>query len=94
MHSIEVVLAMLLAVVTSGYLVRAIPLSITLQLVQIALETEVSRKLVRQIDLMEARYRDPFSIEHDAEAQHTARECSGQIISDTSIGCFTANCIS
>ncbi|MBN8760159.1 MAG: Na+/H+ antiporter [Thiobacillus sp. 65-69] len=42
MHSIEVVLAMLLAVVASGYLVRAIPLSIPLPLVQIALGAAVS----------------------------------------------------
>lgn len=37
MDSIEVVLAMLLAVVASGYLVRALPLSLPLPLVQIAL---------------------------------------------------------
>lgn len=37
MHSIEVVLAMLLAVVASGYLVRTVPFSIPLPLVQIAL---------------------------------------------------------
>ncbi|MDR2259338.1 MAG: Na+/H+ antiporter [Azoarcus sp.] len=37
MHSIEVVLAMLLAVVVSGYLVRALPVSLPIPLVQIAL---------------------------------------------------------
>lgn len=37
MHSIEVVLAMLLAVVASGYLVRVVPFSLPLPLVQIAL---------------------------------------------------------
>lgn len=37
MHSIEVILTMLLAVVVSGYLVRLIPLSIPLPLIQIAL---------------------------------------------------------
>jgi len=44
MHSIEVVLAMLLAVVASGYLVRVIPSSIPvpLPLVQIALGAVIS----------------------------------------------------
>ncbi|MDD5364213.1 MAG: Na+/H+ antiporter [Gallionellaceae bacterium] len=42
MHSIEVVLAMLLAVVVSGFLVRAIPLAIPLPLVQIALGAVVA----------------------------------------------------
>lgn len=37
MHTIEVVLAMLVAVVASGYLVRVLPLSLPLPLVQIAL---------------------------------------------------------
>ncbi|NMG67703.1 Na+/H+ antiporter [Azoarcus indigens] len=37
MHSIEVVLAMLLAVVGSGYLVRVVPISLPLPLIQIAL---------------------------------------------------------
>lgn len=37
MHSIEVVLAMLLAVVASGYLVRVVPFSLPLPVVQIAL---------------------------------------------------------
>ncbi|MDR2031079.1 MAG: Na+/H+ antiporter [Azoarcus sp.] len=37
MHSIEVVLAMLLAVVVSGYLVRALPVPLPIPLVQIAL---------------------------------------------------------
>ncbi|QDF95451.1 Na+/H+ antiporter [Azoarcus sp. DD4] len=37
MHSIEVVLAMLLAVVASGYLVRVVPVSLPLPVVQIAL---------------------------------------------------------
>ncbi|NMG35649.1 Na+/H+ antiporter [Azoarcus sp. TTM-91] len=37
MHSIEVVLAMLLAVVGSGYLVRVVPFSLPLPLIQIAL---------------------------------------------------------
>lgn len=37
MHSIEVVLAMLLAVLSSGYLVRVLPFSVPLPLVQIAL---------------------------------------------------------
>ena len=37
MHSIEVVLAMLLAVVASGYLVRLLPISLPLPLVQIGL---------------------------------------------------------
>ncbi len=42
MHSIEVVLAMLLAVVGSGYLVRTVPWSIPLPLVQIALGAVVA----------------------------------------------------
>ncbi|HCY63102.1 MAG TPA: Na+/H+ antiporter [Oxalobacteraceae bacterium] len=42
MDSIEVVLAMLLAVVASGYLVRALPVSLPLPLVQIALGAVVS----------------------------------------------------
>ena len=37
MHTIEVVLAMLVAVVASGYLVRVLPLSLPLPLVQIGL---------------------------------------------------------
>ncbi|MDR0379510.1 MAG: Na+/H+ antiporter, partial [Candidatus Accumulibacter sp.] len=37
MHSIEVVLAMLLAVVASGYLTRVLPVSLPMPLVQIAL---------------------------------------------------------
>ena len=35
MHSIEVVLAMLLAVVASGYLVRVLPFSLPLPLVRL-----------------------------------------------------------
>lgn len=42
MDSIEVVLAMLLAVVASGYLVRALPLSLPLPLVQIGLGAIIS----------------------------------------------------
>jgi len=42
MDSIEVVLAMLLAVVASGYLVRALPVSLPLPLVQIALGAVIS----------------------------------------------------
>ena len=37
MHTIEVVLAMLVAVVASGYLVRVLPFSLPLPLVQIGL---------------------------------------------------------
>ncbi|MDR0716209.1 MAG: Na+/H+ antiporter [Azoarcus sp.] len=43
MHSIEVVLAMLLAVVVSGYLVRALPVSLPIPLVQIALGALVAK---------------------------------------------------
>jgi monovalent cation/hydrogen antiporter len=42
MHSIDVVLAMLLAVAASGYLIRIIPFSLPLPLVQIALGAVVS----------------------------------------------------
>ncbi|TCS35965.1 sodium/proton antiporter (CPA1 family) [Paucimonas lemoignei] len=42
MESIEIVLAMLLAVVASGYLVRALPISLPLPLVQIALGAVIS----------------------------------------------------
>ena len=42
MHSIEVVLAMLLAVVASGYLVRILPVSLPLPLVQIGLGAVVA----------------------------------------------------
>ncbi|MGV8934305.1 MAG: Na+/H+ antiporter [Gallionellaceae bacterium] len=51
MHSIEVVLAMLLAVVASGYLVRTIPLSIPLPLVQIALGAVVAAVSTRGVVL-------------------------------------------
>ena len=42
MHTIEVVLAMLVAVVASGYLVRILPFSLPLPLVQIALGALIS----------------------------------------------------
>ncbi len=42
MHTIEVVLAMLVAVVASGYLVRVLPFSLPLPLVQIALGAVIS----------------------------------------------------
>lgn len=42
MHSIDVVLAMLLAVAASGYLIRILPFSLPLPLVQIALGAVVS----------------------------------------------------
>ncbi len=42
MHSIEVVLAMLLAVLLSGYLVRVLPFSLPLPLVQIALGATIA----------------------------------------------------
>ena len=42
MHSIDVVLAMLLAVAASGYLVRLLPFSLPLPLVQIALGAVIS----------------------------------------------------
>ncbi len=51
MHSIEVVLAMLLAVVASGYLVRTVPLSIPLPLVQIALGAVVSAFSIHSVVL-------------------------------------------
>lgn len=51
MHSIEVVLAMLLAVVVSGYLVRVVPLSIPLPLVQIILGAAVSAISVQSVVL-------------------------------------------
>jgi Na+/H+ antiporter len=51
MHSIEVVLAMLLAVVASGYLVRTVPLSIPLPLVQIAFGAVVSVVSVHSVEL-------------------------------------------
>lgn len=51
MHSIEVVLAMLLAVVASGYLVRTVPLSIPLPLVQIALGAGVSAISIHSVVL-------------------------------------------
>jgi CPA1 family monovalent cation:H+ antiporter len=51
MHSIEVVLAMLLAVVASGYLVRAVPFSIPLPLVQIALGAAVSAISIHSVVL-------------------------------------------
>ncbi len=51
MHSIEVVLAMLLAVVVSGYLVRTIPFSIPLPLVQIALGALVSTVSIHSVVL-------------------------------------------
>ncbi|TXH75795.1 Na+/H+ antiporter [Thiobacillus sp.] len=51
MHSIEVVLAMLLAVVASGYLVRTVPLSIPLPLVQIALGAGVSAVSIHSVVL-------------------------------------------
>ncbi len=42
MHSIEMVLAMLLAVITSGYLVRLLPFALPLPLVQIALGAAIA----------------------------------------------------
>ena len=42
MHSIDVVLAMLLAVAASGYLIRILPFSLPLPLVQIALGAVIS----------------------------------------------------
>lgn len=51
MHSIEVVLAMLLAVVVSGYLVRALPVSIPLPLVQIGLGAIIAGVFKRGVTL-------------------------------------------
>ena len=51
MHTIEVVLAMLVAVVTSGYLVRVLPVSLPLPLVQIALGAVISGVFNRGHDL-------------------------------------------
>ncbi|CAM5541397.1 hypothetical protein RLIN73S_06404 [Rhodanobacter lindaniclasticus] len=45
MNSIEVALAMLLAVVASGYLVRMLPFSLPLPLVQIALGAVIARRV-------------------------------------------------
>ena len=51
MHSIEVVLAMLLAVVASGYLVRIIRFALPLPLVQIALGAVIAGVLGRGVRL-------------------------------------------
>ena len=51
MHSIEVVLAMLVAVAASGYLIRVIPLSLPLPLVQIALGAVIAGALKRGHEL-------------------------------------------
>jgi Na+/H+ antiporter len=51
MHSIEVVLAMLLAVVVSGYLVRTLPVSIPLPLVQIGLGAVIAGGFKRGVAL-------------------------------------------
>lgn len=51
MHSIEVVLAMLLAVVASGYLVRLMPFSLPLPLVQIALGAVIAGAFGRGVPL-------------------------------------------
>ncbi len=51
MHSIEVVLAMLVAVAASGYLIRVIPLSLPLPLVQIALGAVIAGAFKRGHEL-------------------------------------------
>ena len=51
MHTIEVVLAMLVAVVASGYLVRVLPFSLPLPLVQIALGAVIAGVFNRGHDL-------------------------------------------
>lgn len=51
MHSIEVVLAMLLAVVASGYLVRTVPFSTPLPLIQIALGAVIAAVTTRGVVL-------------------------------------------
>ena len=51
MYSIEVVLAMLAAVVGSGYLVRTLPISIPLPLAQIALGAVVALVSVHRVRL-------------------------------------------